>query len=63
MPTGTWETGEMEHKWKSQRAGGPPDVADSYETVTYCENCGGEYPGDPAEFPEHQFPCAADDTK
>lgn len=45
------------HKWKTQRGGGPPDVADSYEHITYCENCGGEYPGDPAEFPDKQYPC------
>lgn len=47
----------MNHKWITQRQGGSPDMAESYEMVTYCENCGGEYPGDPNEFPEAQFEC------
>lgn len=34
------------HKWKTQRAGGPPDVADSYEMVTYCDKCGTELDDD-----------------
>ncbi len=48
----------MAHQWTSQRAGGPPDIVESYEMVSLCEICGGEYPGDPNEFPERQYPCA-----
>lgn len=31
-----------QHTWKSQQLGGPPDVEDSYEWVTYCTVCGYE---------------------
>lgn len=31
-----------QHQWKSQQLGGPPDMAESYEWVTYCKLCGAE---------------------
>jgi hypothetical protein len=34
------------HKWKGQRAGGPPDEAGSDEWVCFCEVCGWEQQGD-----------------
>jgi hypothetical protein len=37
-----WCTAPCNHRWKTQRLGGPPDVADSYEMVTFCELCGEE---------------------
>lgn len=33
------------HEWKSQRQGGNPANAESYEWVTFCTKCGIEYPG------------------
>lgn len=33
-----------QHKWTSQRQGGAPDDAGSYEVVTHCKNCGSEPP-------------------
>jgi hypothetical protein len=32
----------MQHEWVSERAGGPPDMAESNERVVYCRNCGAE---------------------
>ena len=37
--------GNCDHVWTGQQMGGPPDVADSYEWVEYCEKCGLENPG------------------
>lgn len=36
----------MRHAWKSQRSGGAPDMAESYEWVTYCTQCGAELDDD-----------------
>lgn len=33
-----------EHRWVTKRQGGSPDVAESYERVTFCEVCGMEKP-------------------
>lgn len=37
------EEGECAHKWITKLAGGAPDMAESYERVTYCDLCGEEY--------------------
>ncbi len=34
-----------EHKWTGKQMGGPPDAAESYEWVEYCDVCGVENPG------------------
>lgn len=33
-----------QHRWKGQRMGGSPDMAESYEWVEYCDVCGIERP-------------------
>lgn len=41
------------HSWVTKDAGGPSDPPDY---VTYCRVCGIEHLGDPAEFPELEYP-------
>jgi hypothetical protein len=43
----------LRHRWTGQRVWSEC----GYESVAWCVRCGGEYPGDPAEFPEQQFDC------
>lgn len=42
------------HKWKSERQ--MTDYGTGTEYVTACEECGMESQGDPAEFPDFQYP-------
>lgn len=50
-----------QHRWVGQRAGSAPDMAESYEYVSYCGVCGCENHGDPAEFPWLDYPpCEGD---
>lgn len=44
------------HRWVGGRMGGSPANEASYEQVCYCADCGCENLGDPAEFPELQYP-------
>lgn len=33
------------HQWKTEKVGGGPTEAGSYEFVTFCNDCGMEHPG------------------
>lgn len=48
--TGVWPEGKPcpdgMHVWTGKQMGGPPDMAESYEWVGYCDVCGIEGPED-----------------
>jgi len=52
MDAETKERNYRSHKWKSVLQSTPS----VYEWVCYCEDCGCENMGDPAEFPELEYP-------
>ena len=44
------------HRWVGARMGGSPANESSYEWIIFCADCGCEDLGDPAEFPQLQYP-------
>jgi hypothetical protein len=52
------------HRWNSRQRGGSPDDANSAEMICACEECGCENMGDPAEFPDLDYPiCMASENE
>ena len=47
------------HRWKSERQ--MTDYGTGYEYFSVCDECGCENRGDPAEFPELDYPACEDD--